>query len=420
MSAASNGSSSIDKNRVAGSLYGLLVGDAIGMPVHWFYSPQEMRADYGEINGMTAPKKTHAESVVQGMSYAGTVDILHDKAQYYAGNQTTEEGKEEQVHYHGSLEKGQNTVNACIARLAMRYIGESNAGHKDLYDPDEFQERFVEYMKTKPDPTNDKGQLKNHNDIYLDIYIRQFFEMVSKGTKLRDCAQYQRDVRIHHRALDAVVMSIPIIAAYANEPEAWVVGRAVEHHMLTHRSVTVTATVSVLVPLLLSLWKGAELKPALDAAMEKLRPPKITGRELRDSYVDGGGPYNIPKQEKWKQHMELRNESTKDFIHSLVATVQDDEDALGWGDKENSRLAVACDCEQAFTGVLYLAYKYGTDDPKKAFLQNARLGGHTTSRGSVLGAILGAAHGAEALPFLDDLCAKDTIDSEISALVATI
>jgi hypothetical protein len=52
----------IDKNRVAGSLYGLLVGDAIAVPVHWFYSPKKLRADYGELTEMTAPLKTHAES----------------------------------------------------------------------------------------------------------------------------------------------------------------------------------------------------------------------------------------------------------------------------------------------------------------------------------------------------------------------
>ena len=35
---------------------------------------------------MVAPKPTHAESMVQGMSYEGTIDIMHDKAQYYEGN----------------------------------------------------------------------------------------------------------------------------------------------------------------------------------------------------------------------------------------------------------------------------------------------------------------------------------------------
>jgi hypothetical protein len=44
---------------------------------------------------------------------------------------------------------------------------------------------------------------------------------------------------------------------------------------------------------------------------------------------------------------------------------------------------------------------------------------HSTARGSVLGAILGAAHPA-AVPFVDDLCAKDEIEKEVSALVDTI
>ena len=39
-----------------------------------------------EITTMMAAKKTHAESMVQGMSYHGTIDIMHDKAHFYEGN----------------------------------------------------------------------------------------------------------------------------------------------------------------------------------------------------------------------------------------------------------------------------------------------------------------------------------------------
>lgn len=237
----------IDKKRVAASLYGMLVGDAVAMPAHWFYSPAKLRADYGEVTEMVAPKATHAESstfvsmgtqihfhqlfnsrffssftsqhiVVQGMSYAGTIDIMHDKARFYTGNSLAAEAqqltKEEiearrdehgnyigvtedsRVHYHATLKKGQNTVNGCIARLAMRYIAEKNAGQVDGYDPDEFLERFVEYMKTKPDPKNDSDQLLNHNDVYMDVYVRHFFEMLSQGKRLRDCPKNQRDVSL--------------------------------------------------------------------------------------------------------------------------------------------------------------------------------------------------------------------------------
>lgn len=217
-------------------------------------------------------------------------------------------------------------------------------------------------------------------------------------------------------------MSIPTMAAYAHEPEAWVIGRAVEHHMLTHRSITVTATISVLAPLLLELWKGAPLKESLDRAMDKTPPPKITGRELRDSYVGQGGPGRIPKHKKWLQHMALMppGTTTKDLIHELIATVDNDEDAAGCGDGEASRLSTMCYCEQAFPVVLYLAYKYGAEDPRKALLQNVMIGGHSTARGAVLGAILGAAHGVEGLPFVDDLCAKEAIDKEVSGIIATL
>ena len=391
---------------------------------------------------MMAPKSTHAESMVQGMSYSGTIDIMHDKARFYAGNKLADEAKlrhmseadiqarrddhgnfvgateDERVHYHQSLKRGQNTVNVCIARLLIRYLAKVNAGKKDYYDPDEFLSRhFFRYMTAKANP-DDNRQVDCHNDTYMDVYLRQFFTNASKGIELRNCAWSQRD-QWSIGSLDGVVMCIPIIAAYSKEPDAFVIGRAVEHHMLTHRSVTVTAVVSVLVPLLLELYKGSGLKEALDRAMDKMRPPRFTGREMCDSYVSHHGPGRIPKHEKWLQHMTTTDESTKDFVHRMVSEFDNDEDVAGWGDRPNSRLATACYCEQTFTVVLYLAYKYG-DDPEKALLANVMLGGHSTARGAVLGAILGAAHGAAHFPFVQDLCAKECASQEIADLIDTI
>jgi exopolysaccharide biosynthesis protein len=52
-----------------------------------------MRNDYGELEGMVAPKPTHAESMVQGMSYSGTIDIMHDKSRFYTGNTAADAAK---------------------------------------------------------------------------------------------------------------------------------------------------------------------------------------------------------------------------------------------------------------------------------------------------------------------------------------
>jgi ADP-ribosyl-[dinitrogen reductase] hydrolase len=150
-----------------------------------------------------------------------------------------------------------------------------------------------------------------------------------------------------------------------------------------------------------------------------MRPPKITGRELADSYVNHRGPGNIPKQDKWLQHMVLDTaETTHDLVHRMMTW--DDEDVAGFNDRENSRLSTACYCEHAFTIVLYLAYKYGTEDPSKALITNVMLGGHSTARGAILGAILGAMHGNGNIPFVQDLCAIHAIDREVNALVSTL
>lgn len=332
----------LDKTRIAGSMYGMLVGDALAVPGHWFYSPAKLRKDYGEITEMVAPKPTHAESMLQGMSYKGTIDILHDKAIYYEGctvsknaaaNTLSKEEiqkrrddhgnyvgatEDERVHYHQSLrQKGMNTVNVCVARLLMRYLGKANENQKDLYDPDQFLEEFKNYMTTPPNP-EDFSQVKSHNDTYLDVYVRYFFTQAGQGVRLRNCAMSQRD-QWSIGSLDGIVMSLPMIAAYADEPEAMVLGRVVEHHMLTHRSVTVTMVAAVLVPLLLDLYKGSELRPALETALLKLRPPKCTGREMRDSYVSNKGPGNIPKPQKWLQHMTTTDEDFLELIQSLIA-----------------------------------------------------------------------------------------------------
>lgn len=37
--------------RKQGALLGLFVGDALAMPVHWYYKLDDIKADYGAING---------------------------------------------------------------------------------------------------------------------------------------------------------------------------------------------------------------------------------------------------------------------------------------------------------------------------------------------------------------------------------
>ena len=38
-------------DRKKGALFGIYIGDAVAMPVHWMYDLRMFRRDYGEIKG---------------------------------------------------------------------------------------------------------------------------------------------------------------------------------------------------------------------------------------------------------------------------------------------------------------------------------------------------------------------------------
>jgi len=41
--------SNILLDRVKASVYGIMIGDALSMPVHWYYNPSHIVNDFGEI-----------------------------------------------------------------------------------------------------------------------------------------------------------------------------------------------------------------------------------------------------------------------------------------------------------------------------------------------------------------------------------
>mmetsp|Transcript_34092 Transcript_34092/g.96640 ORF Transcript_34092/g.96640 Transcript_34092/m.96640 type:complete len:447 (-) Transcript_34092:138-1478(-) len=432
--------SDMDASKVKASLVGLVVGDAFCMPVHWYYDVKNLKKDYGEAGpqGMLAPKRVHPESMVSMMTYGGTLDILHDKAELYEGSRPTgrlsaEErakrsdkhgnfvgrAEDERIHYHVTLKKGQNTCNVAIARLLMRDLAEKNSTKSDGYRPEAFLEAVKDYMTSKPEEGDD-AQLINHNDAYLDVWVRKFFESGSAGVPLMNCACNQRDVW-SIGSLDGAALAMPIIAAYRTDAEATLVGRAAEQAMLTHRSVTVMAAIAVLSPLLQQLWQGKDPDEALNTAMEKLRPPKITGEQMRESYVSSQGPAKIPELEKWGQHMEPSTDggTLGELVHHMIEANTPLADVAGWlSSNGKARFSSACYVEHALAAVLYLAAKH-KDDFAAAMRENALIGGHSTSRGAILGAIMGARVGMEKLPkeWVSGLAAPEQVLKEAQGVV---
>ena len=76
------------------------------------------------------------------------------------------------------------------------------------------------------------------------------------------------------------------------------------------------------------------------------------------------------------------------------------------------KFSAACYITDSWPGVLYLALKY-MEDPRKALLVNANLGGDNVHRGIVLGALLGLVKPSDTIPFYDELTENEAITREI-------
>ena len=72
--------------RSRGALYGLCIGDALAMPVHWYYNRQALNQDYGLVTDYLAARNPHPDSILWRSSYKAPNakgEILHDQAPYW-------------------------------------------------------------------------------------------------------------------------------------------------------------------------------------------------------------------------------------------------------------------------------------------------------------------------------------------------
>jgi ADP-ribosyl-[dinitrogen reductase] hydrolase len=313
--------------RLTNALWGLFAGDALAMPVHWFYSRENIRKEFdGGVAGYEAARHPHPEAFMIGMSYQPDVetarihgreyDILGDRARFYRTSYTGEPtialtetegehgnavaGRNERYHYHHGLAAGENTVGAHLVRVLLRSVAAQGR-----YDQDDFLTRFVAFMTG----TEDRG------DPYTEIYLRRWFENYSRGLPAAACAEYQRNIwsiGSHGgliRPLVVALLGARDVAANSSPAAYQAIGMALEHQNLTHRSENVAAAVTVAAPLLLELLHGDDSRSTLQTHGARVRPPLINGKDLFKAYRDHGGPGGIPHEEMWRLHTELDSRS---------------------------------------------------------------------------------------------------------------
>jgi len=151
--------------RARAALRSFFVGDALSMPVHWYYNPLDiLRAFPDGVTGMEAAPTSHPSSIMSCLEIVGDV-ILKGKRQFWGiSNQ----------HYHQGMPAGENTLNAWCARLLMRGITDHGS-----YDQNRFLESYINFMKA------DQPQ---HPDTH-----RGFFANLEAGNPPDKCAAITHD-----------------------------------------------------------------------------------------------------------------------------------------------------------------------------------------------------------------------------------
>jgi len=342
------------KQRATAALKLIYVADALAMPVHWFYNPQDILNVFpGGIQKFEAapPKHPHDFLSLPAPSQKQIVGdvILKDKRKFWGiPNQ----------HVHQGMAAGDNTLNATCARLVTRTLAE-HAGH---YDENDFLQNYIAFMTS---------ETPQHPDTYAEFYHRAFFENLENGNPPDKCGKAADTTASMGGLVTIGPVAISELLMERNLPNVQNICR--EHLWLTHPDVSLAKICDYYVELIDSLLFRSE--------SENVKAI-IAGIAFKSIDLD---------------------------VKKLCEKSLDDNEVIG------GQFGKACPIKDSWPSLLYLAYKYSSD-PKAALLANTNVGGENCHRGSVLGVVVGLANADGLDELFDQLVHKNEIIKEINAL----
>ena len=395
---------------IRGAYLGLLIGDALAAPVHWFYQPSEIVRLYGTLKDFVPTPQTHPGSIMavsntggggrgkQTGSVIGDV-INHGKKQYWG---------QSGVHYHRGLRAGENTLNAQCARVVARSISASPQG---VADPSSILAAYVTFMTTPG----------SHTDTYADTSHRMFFANWARGVPPAACAD--NDGHNTDSAGGLCSLAPVALAALARElrtaptpassfsslstisakgeageagksaattasPPAWLPGvqvACVAHLALTHRSAVMARYASIYGELV----ARAALAPR---GVDHLRP--LIAVAAKQAGFDVAAT-----------------------VAAYPPGIKGDKSAIGAGGAFSS----ACYISDSLPSSLFLAYKYA-GDAEAALVANTNVGGDNVGRGAIIGGLMGAHWGEGVWParWRELLFEGPAIHAEAAALAVAV
>lgn len=239
------------EDRCTGAIYGMFIGDALAMPVHWYYDTFALRMDYGLVRDYLAPKNPHPDSILWRSSYTpphARADILHDQAQYWGRRG---------IHYHQFLEAGENTLNLQLARNLFTFLH-----HEPEYSAEKWLQELIDYMTTPG----------KHNDTYVEEYLRHFFLNYGRGVPPLSCGRKDE----HH--IGGLSQLLPVLLCYADRPQHACL-TALDHLKLTHGGTIMESGAQIVANILIGVLHGELLETAIQRACAE-SPSAIARHEL--------------------------------------------------------------------------------------------------------------------------------------------
>jgi ADP-ribosyl-[dinitrogen reductase] hydrolase len=221
-------------DRSRGAVWGAFIGDALAMPVHWYYNTMALKMDYGTVRDYVKPKNPHPDSILFRSSYTPfnkKGDILHDQAQYWG---------QQGIHYHQFLQAGENTLNLKLTRLLIDSLNELGQ-----YDADDYLDRFISFMTTPG----------NHQDTYVEEYLRNFFDRYARGAPPNRCGGPEKHI-------GGLAGLAPIVVCYQHHPEP-ARQKAREHLALTHQGPAMEEAADWFINVMLKVLEGEPLLQVL-------------------------------------------------------------------------------------------------------------------------------------------------------------
>ena len=182
-----------------------------------------------------------------------------------------------------------------------------------------------------------------HRDVYLEECHRSFFTNFARGRKLRRCGVIDNHI--------GGLSSVGVLVAGLDFDLPRTRGIVREHVGLTHQDSRLLLAADVMAVI---LWRV------------------IHGEGLREAIQSVGNDFFSAK--KSRRYL-----------------------GRGDGDIIEREFGQACYIDRAFPASLYLAWKYA-EDFSAGLVSNTNAGGDNCHRGAVIGALLGAANGARAIP----------------------